>query len=77
VFDKIGKNSSLFELGNSLSSFQLLKLTKSVLTLLLDLKQRNQAYLNLKPENIYLDFDKNFVIINPEYITEKGTHSHL
>ena len=62
---KIPKNSTLVEIGSSRSSFQLLQMTRSILILLSDLKQRNEVYLNLRPENIYLNSEKNFVVINP------------
>lgn len=68
LLGQISKNASISEIGNSLSTNQLLQLTKTVLELIQELKNRNEVYLNIRPENLFLNSEKNFVIINPEFI---------
>lgn len=49
LLGQISKNASISEIGNSLSTSQLLQLTKTMLELIQELKNRNEVYLNIRP----------------------------
>lgn len=76
LFIKLDKELTLKQCMSTLSGYERMKLTISLVELLQQLKEKKKIYCNIRPNNIYKCGDK-FVIINAEFLRDQGARINM